>query len=72
MYKRQRNIPSRSGQTDFVRVKIEEEGNRILAAPVFGRSGMLRTLAEADGFIIIRPETEGLVAGTDVQIFLWE
>lgn len=67
-----RNIASRSGQTDFVRVRIEEEAGRILAVPVFGRSGMLRTLADADGFIIIRPEIEGLEAGTEVQVFLWE
>lgn len=67
-----RNLPSRSGQTDFARVRIERENGQVLAVPVFGRSGMLRTMAEADGFIIVKPEMEGLEAGTEVQVFLWE
>ena len=50
-----RNVPSRSGRTDYVRVKLSRSGDKWQATPVFGRSGMLRTLAEADGLIIIPP-----------------
>ena len=69
-----RNVPSRSGRTDYVRVKLErdkksDDALRVLAAPVFGRSGMLRTLAEADGYIVIGAAEEGLSEGTLVEVF---
>lgn len=67
-----RNVPSRSGRTDYVRVNLREESGSVVASPVFGRSGMLRTLARADGVIVIPPELEGLPEGTPVEVFLWE
>ncbi len=67
-----RNISSRSGRTDYVRVKMEATGEEIKAIPVFGRSGMLRTLAEADGLLLIPAEKEGLAAGEIVEIELLE
>ncbi len=67
-----RNLPSRSGRTDYVRVKLREESGSVKASPVFGRSGMLRTLTEADGVITVPPEKEGLAEGTPVAVFLWE
>ncbi len=65
-----RNVPSRSGRTDYVRVKLEQGSKGALAAPVFGRSGMLRTLAEADGVIAIPAEKEGLAEGERVEVYL--
>lgn len=67
-----RNIPSRSGRTEYVRVKLELTAEGLQAVPVFGRSGMLRTLAEANGLITIQSENEGLSAGTAVEVTLWE
>lgn len=67
-----RNISSRSGRTDYVRVKLEKTAEGIKAVPVFGRSGMLRTLAEADGLMVIPPEKEGLASGEIVEVELWE
>jgi molybdopterin molybdotransferase len=67
-----RNIPSRSGRTEYVRVKLELTSDGLQAVPVFGRSGMLRTLAEANGLIAIPSEIEGLSAGTTVEVALWE
>lgn len=68
-----RNVPSKPGRTDYVRVKLDkdEEGTTV-AAPVFGRSGMLRTLAEADGFTVIPPEKEGLATGETIEVQLWD
>ncbi len=66
-----RNVSSRSGRTDYVRVKLQESEKGFSAAPVFGRSGMLRTLAEADGFTVIAPEKEGLETGEVVEVRLW-
>jgi molybdopterin molybdotransferase len=68
-----RNVASRTGRTDYVRVKLmREETGELTAIPVFGRSGMLRTLAEADGLLVVPPEKEGLSAGEQVQVYLWE
>ncbi len=109
-----RNVPSRSGRTDYVRVRLVCGGLKngemdcrdmevrypnsrdggitakkadeleaggymddgepgvaglVLAVPVFGRSGMLRTLAEADGYIVIGPEEEGLAQGSLVEVY---
>ncbi len=69
-----RNVASRTGRTDYVRVKLkrEETSGELTAVPVFGRSGMLRTLAEADGLLVVPPEKEGLSAGEQVEVYLWE
>jgi len=67
-----RNIPSRSGRTDYVRVKLEPANGSFLASPVFGRSGMLRTLADADGLTIAPAEKEGLAEGDLVEVYLWD
>lgn len=67
-----RNIPSRPGRTDLVRVALAHSLEGPVATPVFGRSGLLRTLAEADGIVWIDPESDGLGAGETVEVYLWE
>jgi molybdopterin molybdotransferase len=67
-----RNIPSRSGRTDYVRIKLEKENDTLRAVPIFGRSGILRSLAEADGLLTIPAEKEGLLEGEVVEITIWE
>lgn len=67
-----RNLPSRSGRTDYVRVKLEQGTGMALAIPVFGRSGMLRTFTEASGFLVIPEEKEGLLEGEEVEVFTLE
>ncbi len=67
-----RNIPSRSGRTDYVRIKLEKTIDELKAVPVFGRSGMLRTLSEANGLLIVPSANEGLNAGETVEVKIWE
>ncbi len=67
-----RNISSRSGRTDYIRVKLEDSSGETKAVPLFGRSGMLRTLAEADGLMIVPGPREGLAAGETVEVELWD
>ncbi len=67
-----RNISSQSGRTDYVRIKLEETAEGLKAVPVFGRSGMLRTLAEADALLIVPAAVEGLSAGEAVEVSIWE
>lgn len=66
-----KNIVSRPGVTELVRVSIEQSEKGPMATPIFGRSGLLRTLAEANGIIWVPPEAEGLAAGEEVAVFLW-
>lgn len=67
-----KNIPSVIGRTDYVRVKLAYRNNRLEVDPVFGRSGLLRTLVEAEGMLVIPPGSEGLAAGREVEVILWE
>jgi molybdopterin molybdotransferase len=65
-----RNIPSISGREDYVRVKLEEKDSVLLADPVFGKSGAIHHLAQADGLIRIDINEEGLEAEEEVDVIL--
>lgn len=63
-----RNIASKPGREDHVRVRLEErDGLAPLAHPVLGKSGLLRTMLKAHALIRIPADEEGLVAGTIVE-----
>ncbi len=62
------NIESAGGREDYVRVKVEMEGNTLIAKPIFGKSGLISTLVEADGLIRIDMNTEGLYQGQRVKV----
>ena len=66
-----RNIPSSGGREDYVRVKLENEGDQLTAIPVFGKSGLISTLVEADGLARIHMNTEGLYAGEEIDVMLF-
>lgn len=67
-----KNIPSRIGRTDYVRVRLERDGGVLMAVPIFGRSGLLRTLADARGLVVVPSGSEGLPAGREVDVLLWD
>ncbi len=65
-----RNVPSRQGREDFVRVRLEERfGQLPLAHPVLGKSGLLRTLIESQGLTVIPADAEG--AYKDAMVDVW-
>jgi molybdopterin molybdotransferase len=66
-----RNIPSSGGREDYVRVRLEKDGEHSKAIPIFGKSGLISTLVEADGLIRIDMNTEGLYEGDEVDIMLF-
>ncbi len=65
-----RNVESAPGREDYIRVKLIEQGEQWLAAPIFGKSGLISTLVEADGLIRIPMNTEGLYKDDTVQVLL--
>ncbi len=65
-----RNVASVHGRRDFLRVRLEEEEGGLAAVPVPGKSGLLRTMARADGLVEIGRDVEGLEEGTPVFVEL--
>ncbi len=66
-----RNIESANGRDDYIRVKLIEKGGRYTAEPIFGKSGLISTLVEADGLIRVDRNTEGLYQGQPVKVMLF-
>jgi len=68
------NLPSQAGREDWWPVRlIENQKSKIanyLAAPIFGKSNLIFTLASADGLLRIRPNATGLSAGETVEVVL--
>jgi molybdopterin molybdotransferase len=62
------SIHSTIGLEEYVRVRIEgtAEGG-FMASPVFGKSGMLSTMVNANGVIVIPMNAEGIPKGAIVQ-----
>ncbi len=63
-----RNIESASGRDDFIRVRLIRKGEEWVAEPIFGKSGLISTLVEADGLLWIDRNTEGLYQGQEVEV----
>lgn len=66
-----RNMASRYGREDYVRVRLENEGEQVMAVPVPGKSGLLKTMLEAHGLIRIPENCEGLLKGDEVRVRLF-
>lgn len=65
-----RNIPSVAGREDYVRVKLEEKNGVVWAYPVFGKSGAISHLVNADGLLKISIDDEGLEEGEEAEVIL--
>jgi putative molybdopterin biosynthesis protein len=65
-----RQVSSSLGIDEFVRVKVGEVSGRFVATPSGRGAGLLMSLVRADGLLKIPASSEGLSAGTDVEIEL--
>ena len=66
-----RNLPSVQGRVDFVRVRLVPAVDGLEADPVLGKSGLIRTMAVADGLLCIDENAEGLDGGAVVPVELF-
>ena len=66
-----RNVESANGREDYLRVLLVKEKGRNVAKPVFGKSGLISTLVDADGLVKMDMNTEGLYAGDMVKVMLF-
>lgn len=64
-------LPSVHGRTDYIPVTLAEEGGRLIATPIFGKSAMISSLSQADGYVIVPEHVEGLDRGTAVRVHLF-
>ncbi len=66
-----KNIDSASGREEYVRVRLVQEGERLVADPIFGKSGLISPLVDADGLVCVDMNTEGLYEGQKVKVMLF-
>ena len=66
-----RNIESAAGRDDYIRIRLRPSEGGWTAEPLFGKSGLISPLAEADGLIRIDRFTEGLYQGDRVTVHLF-
>jgi molybdopterin molybdotransferase len=68
-----RKAPSEPGVRTFVRVELREDDGERRAVPVrAGGSGVLSSVALADGWLVVPEDREGVPAGERVDVELWE
>jgi len=63
-----RNLPAAPGRETFARVALREEPDGWIADPVFGKSGLLRTLTASHGLVRVPLGCEGLDADDRVTV----
>jgi molybdopterin molybdotransferase len=65
------NYPSNNGREEYLAVSLEEKGSGYISSPVFGKSGMISLMTQADGYIHISRGSEGLNKGQKVKVNLF-
>ena len=65
-----RNIPSRLGIEDFIRVNVGKVGKRYILLPLSRSAGSISTLIRAEGIVRIPQDKEGLEEGEDIEVEL--
>lgn len=65
-----RRLHSPMGEDEFLRVRLGQVGNRLVATPLQRGAGVISSLVRADGIARIPRNSEGIEAGSDVQVRL--
>ncbi|BDG61332.1 molybdopterin biosynthesis protein [Caldinitratiruptor microaerophilus] len=65
-----RRLTSPMGVLEFVRVKVGQVGDRVVATPMGRGAGVISSLVRADGVFFIPPDREGLEEGAPVEVEL--
>jgi len=65
-----RQAASTLGQEEFLRVKVGKVGDNFIATPISRGAGVLMSLLRADGFVRIPAMSEGIGAGTEINVEL--
>jgi molybdopterin molybdotransferase len=65
-----RNVASAPGRDDFINVRLSKQEGRYTAEPIFGKSGLISIMAQADGVMHIPADRSGLYQGESVEVLL--
>jgi molybdopterin molybdotransferase len=65
------NYPSNHGREEYAPVTVREMNGEIEAQPVFGKSGLIKLLSSADGYVKIERGSEGIPKGQEVEVILF-
>ncbi len=63
-----RKVTSPAGDDDYMRVAVGNVGKRTVAAPLSRGAGVITSLVRADGIVIIPKGSQGLSAGSEVDV----
>ncbi len=66
------NIHSVTGRRMYQLVKLSKNENNFIATPLFAKSGMIHSLQNADGYIIIDEYKEGITVNEKVKVYRLE
>jgi molybdopterin molybdotransferase/putative molybdopterin biosynthesis protein len=65
-----RKLLSPMGEDEYVRVKLGQVGERLIASPLSRGAGVIMSMVRADGLLRIPRFSEGVHAGADVEVEL--
>ena len=65
------SLGANHGREQLNACHLRREGDKLLAAPIRSKSGLITQLAGADGYFIIARDCEGLPKGAQVQVYLY-
>lgn len=65
-----RKVPSSLGREEFIRVRLAQMGEKLVATPLGRGAGNISSLARADGILRIPRLSEGYPAGAEVKVVL--
>jgi molybdopterin molybdotransferase len=65
------NAASSPGKLTCWPCRLEWTSSGYAATPVFGKSGLITTLTQADGYFIVGRDTEGIKAGETAMVYLF-
>lgn len=66
-----RKVNSPAGDEDYIRVAVGKVGDKLLAAPLSRGAGVITSLVQADGLVVLPPGVQGLEAGEKVNVHLY-
>lgn len=67
-----RNIASHPGREDYVRVALDFSEEGLTARPILGKSGLISTLVDAVGVVVVPENKLGLEKGEEVEVELFD
>ena len=64
------SLGANHGRAQYQCCRLEERGGVLTAVPIRGKSGLITTLAGADGYFCISRDCEGYAQGAEIQVFV--